>query len=71
MGGSIISKAGEYHRSSKGRKVKVRQFLGSTTKAMSDYIIKPIVKKAHDIVIIHTGTNDLVNNRPRTVLDRC
>ena len=33
---------------------------GSTTENMLDYI-KPIARKKRDVLIIHTGTNDVAN----------
>lgn len=40
--------------------VKVIGHSGSTTDDLLDYI-KPIARKQPDILIIHTGTNDLIN----------
>lgn len=40
--------------------VKVIANSGSTTDDLLDYI-KPIARKQPDILIIHTGTNDLIN----------
>lgn len=40
--------------------VKVIAHSGSTTDDLLDYI-KPIARKQPDILIIHTGTNDLIN----------
>ena len=52
----------------KGRIVKVRSFPGATINDMYDYI-KPLVKKAPAIIILHVGTNDAPNSTSRAVLD--
>ena len=46
--------------SSKNKDVKVDAHSGSTTVDMLDYI-KPIVRRKPDVLVIHTGTNDLTN----------
>ena len=46
--------------SSKNNDVKVDAHPGSTTLGMLDYI-KPIVRRKPDVLVIHTGTNDLTN----------
>ena len=46
--------------SSKNKDVKVDAHSGSTTVDMLDYI-KPIVRRKPDVLVIHTGTNDLKN----------
>ena len=46
--------------SSKNNDVKVYAHPGSTTVDMLDYI-KPIVRGKPDVLVIHTGTNDLKN----------
>ena len=46
--------------SSKNNDVKVDAHPGSTTLDMLDYI-KPIVRRKPDVLVIHTGTNDLTN----------
>ena len=42
----------------KGHKVKVRSYPGSTTEDICDYI-NPAIRRKPDVVIIHSGTNDL------------
>ena len=46
--------------SSKNNDVKVDAHPGWTTLDMLDYI-KPIVRRKPDVLVIHTGTNDLTN----------
>ena len=46
--------------SSKNNDVKVDAHPGSTTLDMLAYI-KPIVRRKPDVLVIHTGTNDLTN----------
>ena len=45
---------------SRGDSVKVRPHIGASTKDLIDHI-KPVIRKNSDIVVIHTGTNDLQN----------
>ena len=40
----------------------VKSFLGATTQDMKDYI-KPTIARKPDMVILHTGTNDLKSNQ--------
>ena len=46
--------------SSKKNDVGIAAHPGSTTVDMADYI-KPIVRRKPDILILHTGTNDITN----------
>ena len=46
---------------SRGDSVKIRPHLGASTEDLIDHI-KPAALKNPDIVVIHTGTNDLRNN---------
>ena len=41
--------------------VKVRSHPGATTDDFSDYV-RPTVRKKPNLIIIHTGTNDIQNN---------
>ena len=59
-GDSIIKYLRRDNLSSKSNDVKVDAHPGSTTLDMLDYI-KPIVQRKHDVLVIHTGTNDLTN----------
>lgn len=45
---------------SKENNIKIRSHHGPTTNKFIDYI-KPSVRKKPDVVVIHTGTNDLTN----------
>ena len=46
---------------SRGDSVKIRPLPGASTKDLIDHI-KPAICKNPDIVVIHTGTNDLQKN---------
>ena len=46
---------------SRGDSVKIRPHPGASTEDLFDHI-KPAIRKNPDIVVIHTGTNDLQNN---------
>ena len=46
---------------SRGDSVKVRPHPGASIEDLIDYI-KPAIRKNPDIVVTHTGTNDLKNN---------
>ena len=46
---------------SRGDSVKIRPHPGASTEDLI-YCIKPVIRKNLDIVVIHTGTNDLQNN---------
>ena len=46
---------------SRGDSVKIRPHPGASTEDLFDHI-KPVIRKSPDIVVIHTGTNDLQNN---------
>ena len=46
---------------SRGDSVKIRPHPGASTEDLIDHI-KPAIRKSPDIVVIHTGTNDLQNN---------
>ena len=59
-GDSMIKYLKRDNLSSKNNDVKVDAHPGSTTLDMLDYI-KPIVRRKPDVLVIHTGTNDLTN----------
>ena len=46
---------------SRGDLVKIRPHPGTSMEELNDHI-KPAIRKNPDIVVIHTGTNDLENN---------
>ena len=46
---------------SRGDSVKIRPHPGASKDNLIDHI-KPAIRKNPDIVVIHTGTNDLQNN---------
>ena len=48
---------------SKDHNVKVRPQPGCTTEDIEDHI-KPILRKNPDAIIIHSGTNDVTNDKP-------
>ena len=48
---------------SKNRNVKVRPQPGCTKENIEDYI-EPILRKNPDAIIIHSGTNDITNDKP-------
>ena len=58
----------EKHRISKRRNVKVRSFLGATTRCMKDYL-KPLLRKEPDKVILHIGTKSAMQNNSRRIVD--
>ena len=58
IGDSIIKDVKGYELSKDENLVVVKSFRGATTKAMYHYMI-PTVEKHPDVLIIHTGTNDL------------
>ena len=47
----------------KDHNVKVRPQPGCTTEAIEDHV-KPILRKNPDAIIIHSGTNDVTNDKP-------
>ena len=46
---------------SRGYSVEIRPHHWASTEDLTDHI-KPTIRKNPDIVVIHTGTNDLQNN---------
>ena len=46
---------------SRGESVKIRPLPGASTEDLID-LIKPAIRKNPDIVVVHTGTNDLQDN---------
>ena len=50
-------------------KVKVRYFPGARTDDVYDYM-KPLLRKLSGYVILHTGTNDALDNTSREILDK-
>ena len=46
---------------SKGNSVNIRCHPGATTDVIIDYV-RPTARKKPDMIIIHTGTNDIQNN---------
>ena len=58
----------EGKRISKNRSVKVRIFLGVTTYNMHDYL-KPFLKKNPENITLHVGSNNLMNETSRDVLN--
>ena len=52
----------------RNRNVKVRIFPGATTHDLYDYL-KPLLKKNPDSIIFHIGTNNLVNEASRDILN--
>ena len=58
MGDSIIKEIKGNRLSTDETNVYVKSFSGATTECMYDYV-KPSLKYKPDVVILHTGTNDL------------
>ena len=50
-------------------KVKVRYFPGARTDDMYD-CMKPLLQKFPDYIILHIGTNDVLDNTSREILDK-
>ena len=46
------------NKTSRGNIILVKPFLGACTKAMKHYV-SPDLEKEPDLVILHTGSNDL------------
>ena len=61
LGNSIIIKNVNGRGVSRGDSVKIRPHSGASTEDLIDHI-KPAIHKDPDIVVIHTGTNNLQNN---------
>ena len=61
LGDSIIIKNVNGRGVSRGDSVKIRPHSGASTEDLIDHI-KPAIHKDPDIVVIHTGTNNLQNN---------
>ena len=55
--------------SKRGRKVKAKNFPGATIDDMYDYI-KPLLKKCPDNIILHVGTNNMINEPSKMVFDK-
>ena len=51
----------------KGDKIYIQSFKGATTECMVDYI-KPSLKYYPDLIILHTGANDLRSRKPANVI---
>ena len=49
--------------------VSIRPFLGATIVDMKDYIT-PIARKQPNILIIHTGTNNVRDGKPNDIVDK-
>ena len=60
VGDSLVKYLRREESCSKKNNVKLISHLGSTTKDMLDYM-KPIARRKPDTLIIHTGTNGLIN----------
>ena len=69
VGDSILAGIDENRLSTGKHKVKVRYFPGARTDDMYDYM-KPLLRKLPDYIILHIGTNDVVNNTSREILDK-
>ena len=60
---------------SRDNSVKIRCLLGATTDDIIDYV-RPTARKKPDMIIIHTGTNDIQNKvntfqKVRKVITTC
>ena len=49
--------------------VSIRPFPGATTEHMKDYIT-PIARKQPNILIIHTGTKNVRDGKPKDIVDK-
>ena len=69
VGDSMLSGTEERKISKRDRKVKVKNFPGATINDMYDYI-EPSLKKFPDNIILHSGTNNTLNELSEMVLDK-
>ena len=69
VGDSMLSGTEERKISKRDRKVKVKNFPGATINDMYDYI-EPSLKKFPDNIILHSGTNNTLNEPSKMVLDK-
>ena len=65
----MLSGTEERKISKRDRKVKVKNFPGATINDMYDYI-EPSLKKFPDNIILHSGTNNTLNEPSKMVLDK-
>ena len=54
---------------SQKRKIKVKSFSGANVRDMDDNI-KPILQHKPEYIILHVGTNDILNLPPSEILDK-
>ena len=69
VGDSILQGVDEHRISRRGRKVKVRSFLGASVDDMFDHM-KPLMRKCPRKIILHIGTNNSMNENSRTILHK-
>lgn len=70
IGDSIVKGIKSYEmrkRIYKGDKIYVKSFSGATTECMRDYV-KPSLKFNPDLIILHTGVNNLRSNKSPNVI---
>ena len=65
VGDSLLNGINENGMKKLNHNVKVRNHPGATTEDIIDHI-KPIVRKKTDLLIVHSGTNDLTNEKVNT-----
>ena len=69
VGDSKLIEIDENRLKSGKHKVKVRYFLGACTDDIYDYM-KPLLRKLPHYIILHSGTNDSLDNPTREILDK-
>ena len=69
VGDSLFSGTEERRISKRDREVKIKNFPGATIDDMYDYI-KPLLKKCPDNIILHVGTNNMINEPSKMALDK-
>lgn len=65
VGDSLLNGINENGMKKLNHNVKVRNHPGATTEDIIDHI-KPILRKKPDLLIVHSGTNDLTNEKVNT-----
>ena len=69
VGDSMIKGLEPWRMGNKDTRVSTKNFPGSTTLDMMDYI-KPTLRRTPDVIILHTGTNYLAKESPQTTAEK-
>ena len=69
IAGDSMVEGTDERRISSTRVIKVRKFPGATISDMFHYLI-PLLEKKPDHVILHAGTNNVVNNEGKEIVDK-